>query len=62
MAITQVMLLSYSVGSAMGPLGAGMFYVTSKQRHYELFLCRTLVTAVYMLFASLRRKSHIMLN
>ncbi len=61
-AITQVMLLSYSVGSAMGPLGAGMFMSQASNGIMNFFFVVLLATAVYMLFASLRRKSHIVLN
>ncbi|WP_273801911.1 MFS transporter [Proteus vulgaris] len=62
-AITQVMLLSYSIGSAIGPLGAGMFMAQAANNGImNFFFVVLLVTAIYMLFASLRRKSHIVLN
>lgn len=61
-AITQVMLLSYSIGSAIGPLGAGIFMAQANNGIMNFFFVVLLVTAIYMLFASLRRKSHIVLN
>nr|WP_272903106.1 MFS transporter [Xenorhabdus sp. Sc-CR9] len=62
---SQVMLLSYSVGSAIGPLGAGHFML----QHYfsaqhtglmSFFFIVLLVTAIYMLLASLRRKDRVL--
>ena len=60
-AATQVMLFSYSVGSAMGPIAAG----TLLEQHIGLtnfFFIVLLVTAIYMLIASLRRKASVLAN
>ncbi|HHR5880406.1 MFS transporter [Providencia alcalifaciens] len=60
-AATQVMLFSYSVGSAMGPIAAG----TLSEQHSGLtnfFFIVLLVTAIYMLIASLRRKASVLAN
>ncbi|HHR6081208.1 MFS transporter [Providencia zhijiangensis] len=60
-AATQVMLFSYSVGSAMGPIAAG----TLLEQHSGLtnfFFIVLLVTAIYMLIASLRRKASVLVN
>ncbi|HHR6130948.1 TPA: MFS transporter [Providencia alcalifaciens] len=60
-AATQVMLFSYSVGSAMGPIAAG----TLLEQHSGLtnfFFIVLLVTAIYMLIASLRRKASVLAN
>ncbi|CAG9413838.1 putative MFS-type transporter YcaD [Providencia alcalifaciens] len=60
-AATQVMLFSYSVGSAMGPIAAG----TLLEQHSGLtnfFFIVLLVTAIYMLTASLRRKASVLAN
>ncbi len=60
-AATQVMLFSYSVGSAMGPIAAG----TMLEQHSGLtnfFFIVLLVTAIYMLIASLRRKASVLAN
>ncbi|WP_323853849.1 MFS transporter [Xenorhabdus koppenhoeferi] len=64
---SQVMLLSYSVGSAIGPLGAGHFML----QHYfsvqhnglmSFFFIVLLATAIYMLLASLRRKDRVLVS
>nr|WP_187653704.1 MFS transporter [Xenorhabdus sp. PB62.4] len=64
-AASQVMLLSYSIGSAIGPLGAGHFML----QHYfngqhnglmSFFFIVLLATAIYMLLASLRRKDRVL--
>ncbi|MEQ1963041.1 MFS transporter [Xenorhabdus khoisanae] len=64
-AASQVMLLSYGIGSAIGPLGAGHFML----QHYfngqhnglmSFFFIVLLATAIYMLLASLRRKDRVL--
>ncbi|MDC9589186.1 MFS transporter [Xenorhabdus sp. XENO-10] len=64
-AASQVMLLSYSIGSSIGPLGAGHFML----QHYfqaqhnglmSFFFIVLLVTAIYMLLASLGRKERVL--
>ena len=58
-AATQVMLFSYSVGSAVGPIGAG----TLMMQHNGLanfFFIVLLASTIYMLIASVRRKSHLL--
>ncbi|MBI6549242.1 MFS transporter [Xenorhabdus sp. VLS] len=64
-AASQVMLLSYSIGSATGPLCAGHFML----QHYfsvqhngllSFFFIVLLATAIYMLLASLRRKDRVL--
>ncbi|MDX7987006.1 MFS transporter [Xenorhabdus sp. 12] len=66
-AASQVMLLSYSIGSAVGPLAAGHFML----QHYfsvqhngliSFFFIVLLATAIYMLLASLRRKDQVLAN
>ncbi len=60
-AATQVMLFSYSVGSAMGPLAAGTF-LTQHNGLVNFFFIVLIVTAIYMLIASLRRKASVLAN
>ncbi len=60
-AATQVMLFSYSVGSAMGPLAAGTF-LTEHNGLVNFFFIVLIVTAIYMLIASLRRKASVLAN
>ncbi|BDH18069.1 hypothetical protein PrNR1418_13600 [Providencia rettgeri] len=55
-AATQVMLFSYSIGSAMGPIAAGTF-LGQHNGLVNFFFIVLLVTAIYMLIASLRRKA-----
>ncbi|CAM3795521.1 MFS transporter [Xenorhabdus thuongxuanensis] len=64
-AASQVMLLSYSIGSAVGPLVAGHFML----QHYfkvqynglmSFFFIVLLATAIYMLLASLCRKDRVL--
>ncbi|CDL86547.1 putative transport protein [Xenorhabdus cabanillasii JM26] len=71
-AATQVMLLSYSIGSAIGPLGAGSFmFQHSAIQHsgtmqnnglMNFFFLVLLTTAVYMLLAGLCRKDRVLAN
>ncbi|MGO2304972.1 MAG: MFS transporter [Providencia sp.] len=60
-AATQVMLFSYSVGSAMGPLAAGTF-LAQYNGLVDFFFIVLIVTAIYMLVASLRRKASVLAN
>lgn len=60
-AATQVMLFSYSVGSAMGPLAAGTF-LAQYNGLIDFFFVVLIVTAIYMLVASLRRKASVLAN
>ncbi|CDH05496.1 putative transport protein [Xenorhabdus bovienii str. oregonense] len=60
-AATQVMLLSYSIGSAIGPLSAGNFMLQHNGL-MNFFFIVLLTAAIYMLLASLRRKDHILAN
>lgn len=60
-AATQVMLFSYSVGSAMGPLAAGTF-LAQYNGLVDFFFIVLIVTAIYMLIASLRRKASVLAN
>ncbi|PHM69848.1 MFS transporter [Xenorhabdus kozodoii] len=64
-AASQVMLLSYSIGSAIGPLVAGHFM----RQHYfkaqhnglmSFFFIALLATAIYMLLVSLSRKDRVL--
>ncbi|KLU14451.1 MULTISPECIES: MFS transporter [Xenorhabdus] len=62
---SQVMLLSYSIGSAVGPLVAGHFMLHHyfKVQHHGLmsfFFIVLLATAIYMLLASLYRKDRVL--
>ncbi|AOM42945.1 MFS transporter [Xenorhabdus hominickii] len=70
---SQVMLLSYSIGSAIGPLAAGHFmlqqsimfqhYFTSQDNGLmSFFFFVLLVTAIYMLLASLNRKGRVLVS
>ncbi|PHM62932.1 MFS transporter [Xenorhabdus ishibashii] len=64
-AASQVMLLSYSIGSAIGPLSASHFMLQHyfKAQHNGLmsfFFIVLLATAIYMLLASLRRKDRVL--
>ncbi|MDX7997960.1 MFS transporter [Xenorhabdus sp. Reich] len=58
-AASQVMLLSYSIGSAIGPLGAGRFMLQHNGL-MSFFFIVLLATAIYMLLASLRRKDRVL--
>ena len=60
-AATQVMLFSYSIGSAMGPIAAGTF-LGQYNGLVNFFFIVLLVTAIYMLIASLRRKASVLAN
>lgn len=60
-AATQVMLFSYSIGSAMGPIAAGTF-LNQQNGLVDFFFLVLLVTAIYMLIASLRRKASVLAN
>lgn len=60
-AATQVMLFSYSIGSAMGPIAAGTF-LGQHNGLVNFFFIVLLVTAIYMLIASLRRKASVLAN
>ena len=60
-AATQVMLFSYSVGSAMGPIAASTF-LAQHNGLVDFFFVVLLVTAIYMLIASLRRKASVLAN
>ncbi|WP_416777193.1 MFS transporter [Xenorhabdus budapestensis] len=69
-AATQVMLLSYSIGSAIGPLGAGSFMFQHNAIQHSgtmqnnglmnFFFLVLLTTAVYMLLAGLCRKNRVL--
>ncbi|WP_338804395.1 MFS transporter [Xenorhabdus griffiniae] len=66
-AASQIMLLSYSVGSAVGPLVAGHFMLQHyfKVQHNGLmsfFFIVLLATAIYMLLASLYRKDRVLVS
>ncbi|PHM56866.1 major facilitator transporter [Xenorhabdus stockiae] len=71
-AATQVMLLSYSIGSAMGPLGAGNFMFQHHAVQHtgaiqnnglmDFFFLVLLTTAVYMLLAAICRKDRVLAN
>ncbi|ELR67015.1 Permease of the major facilitator superfamily [Photobacterium marinum] len=58
-AATQVMLFSYSIGSALGPVGASQFMKESNGL-MNFFFIVLLATAIYMLFASIRRKTTVL--
>lgn len=60
-AATQVMLFSYSIGSAMGPIAAGTL-LSQHNGLVDFFFIVLLVTAIYMLIASLRRKASVLAN
>lgn len=60
-AATQVMLFSYSIGSAVGPVAAGRF-IAQNNGLMDFFFMVLLATAIYMLIASVRRKSHILVS
>ncbi|SUC27891.1 Uncharacterized MFS-type transporter ycaD [Providencia rustigianii] len=60
-AATQVMLFSYSIGSAMGPVVAGSL-LSQHGGLVNFFFIVLLVTAIYMLIASLRRKASVLVN
>lgn len=60
-AATQVMLFSYSVGSAVGPLVAGTFLEQHNGLVNFFFIVLT-VTTIYMLIASVRRKAGVLAN
>ncbi|WP_439651410.1 MFS transporter [Photobacterium atrarenae] len=58
-AATQVMLFSYSVGSALGPIGAGSFLeqplANPSNGLMDYFFIVLLATSIYMLLASAKR-------
>ncbi len=58
-AATQVMLFSYSVGSALGPIGANQF-MAQPNGLMDFFFIVLLATAIYMLLASVRRKPQVL--
>ncbi|WP_318509796.1 MFS transporter [Photobacterium leiognathi] len=58
-AATQVMLFSYSIGSALGPIGANTFMAQTNGL-MDFFFIVLLATAIYMLFASLQRKPQVL--
>ena len=58
-AATQVMLFSYSIGSALGPIGANSF-MAKQNGLMNFFFIVLLATAIYMLFASLQRKPQVL--
>lgn len=58
-AATQIMLFSYSVGSATGPLLANKFLVKANGL-MDFFFIVLLSTAIYMLFASLKKKPQVL--
>lgn len=60
-AATQVMLFSYSVGSATGPLVAGSF-LAQQNGLVDFFFIVLTITTIYMLVASLRRKASVLAN
>lgn len=60
-AATQVMLFSYSVGSATGPLVAGTF-LAQHNGLIDFFFIVLTITTIYMLIASLRRKASVLAN
>ncbi len=60
-AATQVMLFSYSIGSAMVLIAAGTF-LNQQNGLVDFFFLVLLVTAIYMLIASLRRKASVLAN
>lgn len=60
-AATQVMLFSYSIGSAMGPIAASTL-LSQHNGLVDFFFIVLLVTAIYMLIASLRRKASVLAN
>ncbi|MCP4954075.1 MFS transporter [Photobacterium aquimaris] len=58
-AATQVMLFSYSIGSALGPIGANSF-MSEQNGLMDFFFIVLLATAIYMLIASLQRKPQVL--
>ncbi|WP_318461050.1 MFS transporter [Photobacterium leiognathi] len=58
-AATQVMLFSYSIGSALGPIGANTFMAQTNGL-MDFFFIVLLATAIYMLLASLQRKPQVL--
>lgn len=60
-AATQVMLFSYSVGSALGPLTAGTFLDQHNGLVNFFFIVLT-VSTIYMLISSVRRKAGVLAN
>ncbi|MGR5147981.1 MFS transporter [Photobacterium alginatilyticum] len=58
---TQVMLFSYSLGSVLGPIGASTFMVKEQGLMQFIFLI-LLATSLYMLIASMRRKTVVFAN
>lgn len=58
-AATQVMLFSYSIGSALGPIGANSF-MAEQNGIMDFFFIVLLATAIYMLIASLHRKPQVL--
>lgn len=58
-AATQVMLFSYSIGSALGPIGANSF-MAEQNGLMDFFFIVLLATAIYMLIASLQRKPQVL--
>ncbi|WP_299019675.1 MFS transporter [uncultured Photobacterium sp.] len=58
-AATQVMLFSYSIGSALGPVGANQF-MSKANGLMDFFFVVLLATAIYMLLASIRRKTTVL--
>ncbi len=55
---TQVMLFSYSVGSVIGPMVADLF-MDGEHGLMEYLFLTLMATCVYMLFASIKNKGHI---
>lgn len=60
-AATQVMLFSYSIGSALGPIGANSF-MAEQNGLMDFFFIVLLATAIYMLIASLHRKPQVLVS
>ncbi|WP_245905393.1 MFS transporter [Photobacterium lipolyticum] len=58
---TQIMLFSYSVGSAAGPMIANRFMI-EKNGLMDFFFIVLLSTAIYMLFSSIKRKPQVLAN
>ena len=58
---TQVMLFSYSLGSALGPLGASTF-MTKQQGLMQFIFLVLLATSLYMMIASQRRRNMVLAN
>lgn len=58
---TQVMLFSYSLGSALGPIGASSFMAKQHGVMHFIFLVM-LATSLYMLIASMHRRTTVLAN